>query len=396
MTTLTTTVEAARALAPLIREHADAIERERCLPEPVFRGLVEADLFRLLLPRVFGGAETDPPTVCRIVEEVSRIDGSTGWCVMIGNCNAHFAGLLPAEAAREIFTGPEVVVAGAFRPTGVAEVVDGGYSVTGRRPLGSGIVHSAWVLGACVVQDGDRPRLTASGRPEFRFMFFPKAHTEVIDTWHVAGLRGTGSHDYQVSDLFVPAHRAFWFSEEPVQPGPLYTLPAIAIFAAYIGCVSLGIARHAVDAFKELAAVKTPTRSTTVLREKPVAQAQIGEAEGLLRAGRAFLYEAVAGAWETAQQGQRLTWDERGLLWLAATQAAGQASQAVDLMFRAGGASSIYATSPLERCLRDIRTAAQHITVTPTNYEIAGQLFLGTPMGSTAWAFDSRNDAPDP
>src|SRR5215217_4494075 len=109
-------------------------------------------------------------------------------------------------------------------------------------------------------------------------MFFPRADTEVVDTWHVAGLRGTGSHDYRVTDLFVPAHRAFWFSEEPVQPGPLYTLPAIAIFAAYISCVSLGIARHAIDAFKELAAIKTPTRSTTVLREKPVAQARIGEA----------------------------------------------------------------------------------------------------------------------
>src|SRR5215211_6179222 len=149
---------------------------------------------------------------------------------MIANCNAHFAGLLPAEAAREIYTGPDVVVAGAFRPTGVARVVDGGHSVTGRWPLGSGIVHSTWVLGACVVYEGDRPRLTPSGQPRFRFMFFPKADTEVVDTWHVAGLRGTGSHDYQVSDLFVPAHRTFWFSEEPIQPGPLYTLPAIAIF----------------------------------------------------------------------------------------------------------------------------------------------------------------------
>jgi alkylation response protein AidB-like acyl-CoA dehydrogenase len=395
MTMTTTVVEAVQVLAPLIREHADEIERERRLPDPLFRALAEADLFRLLTPRVFGGAEIDPLTVCQVIEEVAKIDGATGWCVMIGNCNAHFAGLLPVEAAREIYTGPEIVVAGAFRPTAIARVVDGGYSVTGRWPLGSGIMHSTWVLGACVVYDGDRPRLTPNGRPEFRFMFFPKADTEVIDTWHVAGLRGTGSHDYQVADLFVPAHRAFWFSEEPVQPGPVYTLPTIAIFATYISCVTLGIARHAIDAFKELAAVKTPTRSTTVLREKPVTQAQIGEAEGLLRAGRAFLYETVAAAWETAQRGGRLTWEQRGLLWLAATQAAGQASQAVDLMFRAGGASSIYATSPLERCLRDIRTAAQHITVMPTNYEIAGQFFLGASMESTSWAFDSRNDAPD-
>ena len=130
-----------------------------------------------------------------------------------------------------------------------------------------------------------------------------------------------------------------------------------------IGCVSLGIARHAIDAFRELAAVKTPSRSATVLGERPVTQAQLGEAEGRLRAGRAFLYETVGASWQAALHGQRLTWEQRGLMWLAATQATDLASQAVDLVFKAGGATSVYASFPLERCLRDIRTAAQHITV---------------------------------
>src|SRR5262249_3021377 len=160
------------------------------------------------------------------------------------------------------------------------------------------------------VFDGEAPRLAESGAPELRLLFFPTSEAEVIDTWHVAGLRGTGSHDYRVADVFVPAHRACWFSQEPVQPGPPYALPAVALFAALIACVPLGIARHALDGFKELAGVKKPTRSETLLRDKAVAQAQLGEAEGLLRAGRAFLYATVQEAWEAALRGRRLDWEQ--------------------------------------------------------------------------------------
>jgi alkylation response protein AidB-like acyl-CoA dehydrogenase len=249
------------------------------------------------------------------------------------------------------------------------------------------------LLASCRVFDGETPRLAPNGRPELRLLFFHTPEAEVIDTWHAAGLRGTGSHDYRVADLFVPAHRACWFTQEPVQPGALYTLPAIALFAALVACVPLGIARHALEAFKELAGVKKPVRTEMLLRDRPVAQAELGQAEGLLRAGRAFLYATVEQAWEVAQCGRRLSWEERGLLWLAATQAAAQAAQAVDLVFRAGGASSIYATAPLERCLRDLRTAAQHICVIPTNYELAGRLFLGLGLDGTTWELDSRGDA---
>jgi hypothetical protein len=124
-----------------------------------------------------------------------------------------------------------------------------------------------------------------------------------------------------------------------------------------------------------------------------VAQSQLGEAEGLLRAGRAFLFESLAAAWEVACRGESLSWMQRGLLWLSATQAATQARQAVDIVYRAGGASSVYASTFLERCLRDINTASQHITVMPTNFEVAGQLFLGAEMSKTGWGRDNRGDA---
>jgi alkylation response protein AidB-like acyl-CoA dehydrogenase len=393
MTIAACTVEAVRSLASTIREHADSIDRERCLSKPVVRGLVEAGVFRMLVPRSLGGDEIEPMTACRVVEEVASHDGAVGWCAMIGASTGHFAGLLPAAGAREIYADRDVVLAGTFRPTGVAVAVDGGYRVTGRWPFASGIMHSSWLMGGCRIQDGDRARLTASGAPVTKLMFLPRADANVLDTWHTGGLRGTGSHDFEVHDVFVPARRSMWFTDLPVERGSLYSLPAISFFATLIASVSLGIARHALEAFKALAGMKTPTGSGDLLRASPVAQSQLGQAEGLLRAGRAFLFESLADAWEVARRGEPLSWEQRGLLWLSATQAATQALQAVDIVYRAGGASSVYSSTQLERCLRDIRAASQHLCVMPANYEVAGQLFLGAEMSATAWNRDNRGDA---
>jgi indole-3-acetate monooxygenase len=386
-------VEAVRALAPLIGEHAEVIERERCLAEPVVKALTEAGVFRLFIPRALGGAEADPVTFCRVVEELATADGSTGWCTMLCGSYGHFSGLLPEAAAREIYGDPDAIMAGALAPKGIARVVAGGYRVSGRWSFGSGITHSTWVLGSCRVFDGDAPRLTPRGTPDMPLLFFPRSDVEIVDTWQVGGLRGTGSHDYQVRDLFVPAHRACWFTGKPVQPGPLYALPYITLSTALMAGVALGIARHALDALEALAAVKTPARSQAVLRESPLAQAQIGEAEGLLRAGQAFVYRTLEAAWDAVQRAGRLGREQHGLLRLAGTQAVTQALQAVDLAFRTGGASAIYLASPLERCLRDIRAAAQHHVLTPGNYETAGQLFLGFDLAGTFWGRDYRGEA---
>jgi alkylation response protein AidB-like acyl-CoA dehydrogenase len=282
MTATAASVEAVRALAPLISEHADSIESERCLPESVVGAMRDAGVFRSFIPRALGGTEADPVTFCRVVEELARADGSTGWCAMLCGSYGLFGGLLPAAAAREIFADPDAIVAGSLAPTGTARAVAGGYQLSGRWSFGSGIAHSTWVLGGSRVLDGDAPRQTPRGTPEVRLLFFARSDVEIIDTWHVGGLRGTGSHDYRVQDLFVPDHRTCWFTEEPVELGPLYALPLIALSTALMAGVVLGIARHALDALEELAAVKTPARAQIVLREDPVARAKIGEAEGLL------------------------------------------------------------------------------------------------------------------
>jgi alkylation response protein AidB-like acyl-CoA dehydrogenase len=390
---VTSTLDAVRALAPLVRDHEDTIEQERCLPKPVIRGLVEAGVFQMFVPRSLGGDEIDPLTACRVVEEASTQDGAVGWCAMIGACNGYFGGLLSVAARREIFADRTVVLAGTFRPTGVAVVTDGGYRVTGRWPFASGIMHSDWLFGGCSVHDAAGPRRAPSGAPVTKLIFVPRGDARVLDTWHTGGLRGTGSHDFEVTDVFVPAGRCVWFSDPPEERTPLYSFPTITFLSTVIASVPLGIARHALELFKGLAGVKKPTGSQDLLRANGVTQSQLGEAEGLLRAGRAFLLETVAEAWEVVSRGEPLSWHQRALLWLAATQAATQAAQAVDIVYRAGGGSSVYASAKLERCFRDIHTASQHFNVAYSNYQAVGQFFLGDDMRATFWNRDNRGDA---
>ena len=381
-------VEAAKGLAPQIQASADEIERSRRLPLPLVDAMAQAGLFRLWIPRSLGGEETDPTTLVRVVEEVSRADGAAGWCLGIGGTYGAFGGYLSADAAHEIYgSDPLVRTAGALRPFGNAVVVDGGYHVTGRWPLGSGCQHSGWIVGGCRILDGDQPRLLPNGTPLMRVLFFPAADCEILDTWHSIGLRGTGSHDYTVTDVFVPAARSLSLREPPVEPGPLYAMPMIAVSAPALAAVGLGIARHATDLLLELAQTKIASRSRQSLREDVTMQASLGQAEAVLRSGRAFLYETLEEAWRVATAGDRLTVSQRAMLWLASTHAVTSAKQATELMFSAGGSASPYTSGGLERCLRDIHAVGQHLTLTPANYQMAGQAFLDLDMRSTPLLF---------
>jgi indole-3-acetate monooxygenase len=389
-------IDAARGLAPQIQELSEEIEQSRRLPLSLVEAMARAGLFRLWIPRALGGEETDPMTLVRVVEEVSRADGAAGWCVALGGEYGVFGGYLPPEAAHEIYgSDPNVRTAGQLRASGDATVVDGGYRVTGRWQLGSGCQHSHWITGGCRILDGAEPRLNTDGTPVSRVMFFPATDCEILDTWHSIGLRGTGSHDYTVTDVFVPAARSMSFREPPVEPGPLYAMPTAALFGTALAAVSLGIARHAIDILLELAQTRTTGRSRgQALRQDATVQANLGHAEALLRSGRAFLYEALEEAWQLVVAGQPLSPGERGTLWLASTHAANAAKQATELMFSAGSSASPYASYGLERCVRDIHASAQHISVALGNYQVAGQAFLGLDMRASVLLFADDRSVP--
>jgi alkylation response protein AidB-like acyl-CoA dehydrogenase len=176
-----------------------------------------------------------------------------------------------------------------------------------------------------------------------RILFFPAKDCEIIDTWDSIGLRGTGSHDYAVDDIFVPAARSLSFREPPVESGPLYAMPTIALFGTVLAAVSLGIARHAIDILVDLAQARATSRSRGgSLREDATVQTNVGHAEALLGAGRAFLFEALQEAWQAVRDGRELSPAQRGKLWLASTQAASASKQATELMFSAGSSASPY------------------------------------------------------
>jgi indole-3-acetate monooxygenase len=382
-----------RSLTKMIREECAVVDQTRAIPTTVVDALRDAGVFRLLVPRAVGGAETEPLTFLRVVEEVSYADGSAGWCTMIGGAYGIFGGILPPEGAREIFGDPATISAGNFRPDkGVAERLDGGYLVSGRWELASGSSHAGWYIAGALLVENGAPLMGADGRPLMREFFFPASEARVIDTWESTGLRGTASHDYEVTGSFVPEHRTLWFQEPPSEYGPLYRMPPVAMFATFIAAVQLGIARHAIDAFIDLATTKVPTMAQIVLAERVTAQASLGRATALVSAARGYLENALETLWDRVQEGHAPTLGDRGDLWLASAHAGHAAHAAIDMLYTAAGATAVYATSPLDRCLRDARTALQHVCTQEVHFELAGRLALERDALASVWGLDYRGE----
>jgi indole-3-acetate monooxygenase len=349
-----------RALEPLVRAAAAEAEVARRYPSVVIEALAETGLFRALVPCAAGGLEADPLLVHDLVEEVSRWDGSAGWTAMIGSGASFLSGFLPTEFAREIFAHPNAFLGGNLGAVSArATAVPGGYRVTGQWPFVSGCEHATWLGGATALEDGTT-----------RILVFPRASYEIVDTWTVTGLRATGSHDVAVHDVFVPRERTFWWTDGPVDPSPLYRVRFMLVTHA---AHALGIARAAIDALCALAEVKTPTRSPGLLKERSIVQMQVAQAEALVQSARDFMLRTTGEAWADVCAGRPVGGRQRVLLRLAMTNAVQASAQAVDLMWAAAGGSPVYASSPLERCFRDIHVATQHAAVSTLSWETMGR-----------------------
>lgn len=375
---------AAVAVAARAARVAAAGESARRLDPGLASSMAEAGLFRLLVPRALGGFESDPATMVDTLAEIARGDGAAGWCAMIASTTAVLSGWLPENEARAIFGDPASVTGGVFQPRGRAVACDGGFRVTGRWTFASGCEHCTSLLGGALVFDAPddaRPRLRPDGAPDARLFFFPAGDVRIHDTWSTSGMRGTGSHDIEVNDLFVPAGRAAWPADPALRSEPLYRFPVFGLLALGIAGVALGIARGAIDDLSALAVAKVPTGGRRRLAERSATQADVARAEAAVAGARAHVHDAIGSAWEKARRGDDLGLRDRALLRLAATDAVRRSAEAVDLAYEAAGGSAIQDANPLSRRFRDVHVATQHVMVAKPTYEVAGRVLLGLDPG---------------
>ena len=369
-------LETARTVRPLILEQRDLIETSRRLPEELARELARAGFFRIFLPEAYGGLDLAPMEGLAVFEELARADASVAWCVWNGNTHWTVA-QLSSEAARTIHADPDIITANSTRPSGQAHVVAGGYLVSGRWSLVSGCELATWMVLWCVVHEEGKPRLTPSGAPEFRFMLLPAAECEIIDTWTVGGLRGTGSHDVAVHEVFVPSAYGSGFFDPYVLSEPRYRIPAFSRVIPGLGAMALGIARTAIDTLSEIAGAKTPVRTITMLRDTADAQVRVSQAEALVRSARLFLFDSLERLWQGLLATGEVTMEARAQARLAASHAVASAVQAVDVMYVAAGASAVYTSCLLERAFRDVHVITQHIGVHPRVMQTTGRVLFG-------------------
>jgi indole-3-acetate monooxygenase len=382
---LTSPIEIARALAPKIRARADEIEAARQLPKDLVLDIANSGLFKVGLAESEGGLGADILTTLRVIEEVARADGSTGWCVAMGINTLRQSAQFAPEVRRKIFhSDPIGVSAGSANPRGRAVAVPGGYRVTGHWFFASGCMHSSVLHGASKVFDGERPRLRPNGDQEIRICYFcPKSGARILDTWDTSGMRGTGSHDIEVEDLFVPEEHTFSALDLRARvTGPMNRMHGFDLAGCGFCCVGLGVARAALDTFAELAQEKIPRSFTGLLRDRAPVQARMGEAEAILRSGRAYLFDVVEEMWQTVLAKDLVTERQRSDLRMAMTHAAQSAAKATHLVCEAAGTTSIFVKSPLERYARDAEVVTRHNQLQYVNYEAVGRTLLGLESNS--------------
>ena len=372
-----------------ILKGADEAQQLRHLPQWLTDAMVEQGLFSFTLPENCGGEDASVRETIEVLEAIAAIDGSVGWNVMIGSeINAMAAGGMPSELIKEVFLdNPRVIMCGGGGPgtqPSRALKEEGGWRVFAQSTFMSGCHNSTWAFQSAPLFDGEKALLDEQGRPMMRTFFLHKDQYEILDTWNVASLRGSGSHDVRSNGAFVSSK---WEAVQLQLPAtnstnPVFRMPVNVRLSFNKAAVAIGVARGAIDTFTDLAQNKTPWLSASTLKDRPMAQYRLGEAEATLRAARAFLMEAMDGVGASLANGEpEPSWESMKIARLACLHAAQSSMHVVDLIHNTGGTSSIRMDNPLERKLRDAHGAASHRWVGPQLYEELGKVFMGHQPG---------------
>jgi indole-3-acetate monooxygenase len=372
-------VARAQALVPAVAAASDRIEAERRIAPELVAALHEAGIFHMLLPPSLGGGGADIVAFNEVIQTIAAADASTAWCLGQQIASTQAAGYLDPKIAREVFGPPHGAVAWGPPAGAKAVVTDGGYIVNGRWRFASGSGHCSWIGGHSVVTERDgKPRLDDKGRPVLRTMLFRKDQATWTDIWHTIGLRGTGSNQYEVKDLFVSEAYTTWRDQQSdrTNDGPLFNIPLLTLYGIGFSGVGLGLARASLDAFMDLANNKTGRAGRGVMRDNPIIQSEVAKVATGLHAARAFLRDMLEEIWEAVNK-NGATLDQRARLRLAITGALDQSVRVVDFAYTAAATSAIFNGSPFERRFRDMHTVTAQGQAHMSNFESAGQALFG-------------------
>lgn len=368
----------ARALAASIRSQDLAAEYDRIrrLPADVVEKIRAAGIMRMNMPRIWGGPEMTSMEQVEVIETLARADASVAWCSFIWCDSGLYSGYLDDAVAREMYPRLDMATSGWIYPAAAAERVSGGYRVSGQWMFGSGCNHCDWLAAGVVVVENGAPVLDAQGRPSWRILLARRDQYEILDTWYTTGLRGTGSNDYRVQDLFVPEEHSFSLLEPAKREGALWALPDTLL--RKMSGVPLGIAADAIDTAIAMLRDKVDRVTFQPYRDMPRVQLAVAEAQALLGAARSYVFTSLEAQWRKIERHEPLTERERADAWLSRTSAFQAARKVVTLLYDTIGAGAIYSDrGPFDRHMRDIQTACQHIVGQVKAWEGVGLLLMG-------------------
>jgi len=379
-------LDRARDVAKVIDAEANAIEAGATITRPVYDALAEAGLFWILVPEEYGGAGLDIVSAFKVIQELTRADGSTGWAFMANSCSTGVAvGYTNPDGAREMFAGVDKgITAGMVVHTGKGVRVEGGYRVTGRFQFASGSAHASWIGAGFVVHDDQgNPIVDADGQPEARIAWIPKEKVEFLGNWSVMGMVGTGSYDYQVNDEFVPERFTMdTFSTVPVRPEAVYKLGLLGIGVGGHAPVALGLAERALEEIARIVSEKVRPGYDGFVGDSDVFRIEFARHEALFKAACAYVYEVFGDAEDTAAAGLPISEEQHARLRQAATWVQEVAGDVVMFAHRWAGSATVRTPSVLGRCVRDAAVATQHALIDRmTLSDAAGAILPGYQQG---------------
>lgn len=362
------------AIAPLLREHAAEVEAARRLTPPVIDALRGTGVFRMSMPKAWGGPELDILTQIDVIEALSRADGSAGWCAMIGSDSGFYSGFLDDEVGRALYPRLDSVTAGWAVPAGKLEVCDGGYRLSGRWSFGSGCTHADVIVGGCLVNEDGVPRRNEAGIPEWRVAMLPAERWQVLDTWDTVGLAGSGSNDYTITDAFVPVDQT-WAPGVPRRDGALYAWPGM--FVVNLLGVPLGVAGQACDTAAAILAEKVSFPHTTPVSLEPRVRTGLAQARAAVGSARAYVHDTVGRLWATVEAGDPPSTDLRAELVGCYVHTITTCRDAVQQLVHTTGTIAAQRSNPLQRQLRDLTMMTVHMTGQTRMWEWSGGLWFG-------------------